>query len=380
MALAVLGLLSHQAGGESPSPVLIQSAPGRFEIAAVDSAVAHGIAAAAGEAWRLLAGPLALPEAFSSPIFVRVVPAVEMAAASAPFHVTVEMGGIVSARLRSDAVNAPIIRRLLVQALLMRIAVAQQGVRPSLTVPLWLEHACAGWWHTRAEAAQLDALKQISARETPPSLDALLGWQRGSEEPRGMSSAAIWLLTFLQSESGRTDGWPSLLSRLLSGDDPGAAVAASYPGRFRSADERELWWQTGYHHLRRVRTLPSLEADESREQLDALARFVCADPVEGTDRVVSFREVLARAGEPIIEAEIARRSTELKTLLAILHPFYRNAGLSLHEAFSARTAQPARRQAACAAFEQDRRDAIELEAATTSALDAWEARGDAGRH
>jgi hypothetical protein len=351
--------------------VLVQSAPGRFDIAGVDPTVAHAVAAAAEDVWRVLTVPLALPDAFSSPIFVRVMPAAEMASGP-PFHVTIEAGGIVSARLRAEAASPAMTRRMLVQSLVMRIAVARHGVGPRLTVPLWLEHACAGWWETRTTAAQLDALKQMSARERAPSLAALLGWQQGNDESPALARAAIWLLAFLQSESGQAREWPTLLLTLLKGHDPLNALASSFPGRFSSAEERELWWQTGYHHVRRIRTLPALEAGDSREQLALLARFVFAGPTEEVDIVVPLATVLAHANEPVVEAEITRRAIGVSKLMSSLHPFYRNAGLSLNEAFAARSARPAARAAASAVFEQDWRDAVELEQVARTALDALE--------
>lgn len=355
--------------------VMIQSAPGRFEIAAVDASVAHGIASLADEAWRTLGAPLGLPEAFPSPVFVRVAPASPDAAPDkAPFRVIVETGGVVSVRLRPDAISPAMVRRALVQGLLMRLAVARHGVNARLGVPLWLELAAVAWWETRADAAELDARKQEAGRRAPPTLEGLLTWQRGADEPPELSTAALWLLTFLQNESGRGREWPWFLGRLLAGEDPIAALAASYPERFGRAEERELWWSTGYHHARRVRTLPALDASESRLQLEGLARFVFAGPTDEADIVVPLRAVLARDGEPVVAAELARRSAELAKLIPALHPFYRNAGLSLADVFGARDVKRERRENRLTSFEQDWGDAIELEAATKAALDQLEAQ------
>ena len=57
-----------------PAVVMMQSAPGRFEVAALDPTGAHAIVAEAEEAWRVLAGPLGLPGSFVSPVYVRVEP------------------------------------------------------------------------------------------------------------------------------------------------------------------------------------------------------------------------------------------------------------------------------------------------------------------
>jgi hypothetical protein len=62
----------------------------------------------------------------------------------------------------------------------------------------------------------------------------------------------------------------------------------------------------------------------------------------------------------------------LNRLVAALHPFFRNAGLSLVEALNAKAASPAKRTELAQAVRQDWRDATELEAATTAALDALE--------
>jgi hypothetical protein len=362
-----------RAQAAEPVPVSVRTAPGRFEISAIDASVAHTVAAAGEEAWRVLAAPLQLPEAFSSPIYVRVISAAQPGAPAA-FRVIVEPGGIVSARVFGAAAATSMVQRALVQALLLRLAVARQGVHERIGAPLWLEHGCVGWWQTHAEAAQLDAVKQESQRIAPPALAELLAWQRGRDEPRAFSIGALWLFTFLQGESGRSREWPNFVQRLLGGDDPLSALGTCYPDRFTDATERELWWKTGYHRVRRAHALPILEATESQTELGALARFVFAASVGDEDRLVSLRDVLARAEEPVVAAELARRTTDLERLIPALHPFYRNAGLALAEALRTKPKNAVRRDALCAAFEQDWRDAVELHTATTGALDALEGR------
>lgn len=355
-----------------PVPVMVLSGAGRFEIAAVDSVLAHAVVAQADEAWRILAAPLNLPDAFVTPVYFRVIPAASGEGA-APFQVVVETAGVISVRLRADSAVMPNVRRALVQGLLMRLAVARHGVNERLRAPLWLEEACVVWWQSRSEAAQLDALKHASARRAPTPFAELLQRERGAAATPEFSVAAMWLFTFLQAESGRAREWPALLVRLLAGDEPEAAVATSYPGRFATAEERELWWQTGWHHAVRTRGLPALDASGSRARLGALTRFVFAGANEEADMVLALDVVLSRAGEPIVAVDLARRAAELGRLVTTLHPFYRNAGLSLAEAFAARLGKPEKRAAACAAFERDWRDATELDAATSAALDAIEA-------
>ena len=355
--------------GISPTPVTFQSGPGRFEVAAIDSSAARSATAAADAAWRWLTVPFGLPERFSSPVLVRLVPAAEWNGTGF-FRVMAEPGGVVSVRVRwEDSLPDPVLRRAIVQGLLTRLAVAHHGPRDDLVVPFWLEQAALGWWRTRADPAQLDALKQASAKHSPPSSARLFQGRRGEAEPAEHRAGALWLLTFFQQESGGGE-WPAFLKKLLRGDEPEAALAASYPGRFRDARERELWWQTGWHHLRRGRSLPTFEAEDSQEALQRLGRFVFAPT--GGDEVLSLAAVLAHGREPFVRAEVERRSLELNRLLPALHPFYRNAGLSLGEAFAARTADGAAQARACGRFEGDWREAGALEAAANTALDTLE--------
>ncbi len=360
---------------DRPVPVSVQAKPGRFEISALDASAAHALVSASEEAWRMLAGPLGLPDAFSSPIFVRVSPWTE-GEVEDPFHVLVEPGGIVSLRVMTGPAVSRASRRAVVRALLLRRAVARFGVSERLNAPLWLEHAGVGWWETQLDAARLDGLKYESPAAAPPALEALLGWAPGEEEPRVMVAASVWLLMFLQSESGRGKEWASFLDRLLGGEEPLGALVACYPGRFVDVAERELWWQTGYHHFRLMRSLPTLEADESRRNLAELARFVFAGPTEAMDAVVPFRRVLDNSHEPLVLAEIGRRRLQLERLIPRLHPFYRNAGLALDAALREGVKLPLRRGALLAAFEQDWRDGAELEESMNTALDGARRRED----
>lgn len=366
------GLVAAAAAGE-PVPVLAQSLAGRFEVAAPDPAQGYAVAARAEAAWRTLESPLDLPAQFATPVYVRLVSAGTPVSATG-FSVVVESGGLVSVRLRSDALTPAVVRRALVRGLLLRLAVSWHGAAAELRVPGWLEEACVLWWETRAEGARLDAIRQASARRQPPALGDVLHWQPGPREMPGFSAAAFWLMTFLQGES-RAGEWPRLIRALLRGAEPEAALVAAYPGRFRDAQDRELWWQTGWHLGVRTRTLPGWDAAESRALLEALDRWVFAAPAGDGDQVLLLAEVLARAEEPLVAAELVRRAAELGRILPALHPFYRNVGLALAEAFEGREQPVARRRELAAAAERDWRDARELEAASAAALDALEARG-----
>lgn len=352
------------------APVIVQSSAGRFEFATVDPTAGHAVAALAEEMWRHLAKPLGLPEAFSSPVFVRLLPP-PGDGRTAAFEVNVEPGGVVSLWWYGDPAEDALLRRALVRGLLTRLGVSQRGAVVSPAA--WLEHGCVAWWRARADGARLDEARYRAGRMAPPPIASLLDWP-GNAEPDGAAEAAMfWLLGFLQGESGVAGEWPALLRRSLAGMDPQAAVAASYPGRFQGVAARELWWQTGWHHLRRVRVLPVQDSAESRGALEALARFVHAAGDGDADRLVPLSEVLARAAEPLVAADLTRRLDALNAVTPALHPFYLNAGLSLAEAFRAAVAGAPDAMKAVGAFEGDLRDGRVLEEASRAALDALEA-------
>ena len=356
------------------APVLAASLAGRFEVASIDASLAHRVAAAAEEGWQLLAAPLGLPPTFPSPVFVRVVPSGTPGAP--PTHdVAVETGGLVTLWLGPRAQEGRALRVALVDALLHRLGVALHGSTVQPVVAPWLVLGAAGWWETRIDGARLDALRETSRRRSPPGLVRLLDGPRAASLPEADAAGATWLFTFLLAESGRGGEWPRLLARLLAGGDPQAMLAQTYVGRFGGPDERELWWQTGWHHHLRQRVLPSLEAEEARELLATLVRFVFADEA-GEDRLVPLAEVLTRRTEPLVAAELARRGADLGRSVAAMHPFYRNAALTLAEAFAlgAHREIDRRREALVAQWERDWAEGRALEAATAEALDRWEAR------
>lgn len=360
------------------TPVLVQSSAGRFEFATVDPSVGHAVATLAEEMWRHLEKPLGLPSGFSSPVFVRLLPPPGDGRAAA-FEINVEPGGVVSLWWRGSPGEGNLLRRALVRGVLTRLAVAQRGAGAIAAAAPWLEHACVGWWKGRADGAQLDLARLRAAGMSPPSLASLLDWPAGVDPDPETSSAMFWLMTFLQAESGAAGEWSEFVGRSLAGMDAQAALAAAYPGRFQGEALRELWWQTGWHHHRRVRVLPGLEAAESRRFLEVMARFVFAAEEEDADRVVPVEEILSRGTESLVAVDLARRLEATGPLLSSLHPFYLNAGLSLAEAFRAALAGTADPGGGAASFEADFRVGVELEDASRRALDALEAAAASGR-
>lgn len=371
VTLLLIGPGAHCARAAEVVPVNVRNAPGQFDIAAQDASLAHVVSAVADETWRVLSGLVELPTAFSSPVFVRVIEARDR---GDRFEARAEPGGIVSVWIDAAAAReASVVRRALTRGLLLRLAIAAKGADGMRMVPRWLEDGCVQWVDTRVFPARLDAVKDETRPMPVPALGALLNDAPTLGAGLGREAAALWLLTFLQGESTAQREWPAFMARVLSGRPGDEALVASYPGRFSNVRERELWWQTGWHHVRRARALPTWESEESAREIELLARFVFAPSEQ--DIVVPLGTLVAQVNDGLVAGEFGRRAAELRRITPALHPFYRNAGLSLLDLFTeARMAAPARREALVAAYESDWRDAVELAAATKSVLDDWEQR------
>jgi hypothetical protein len=341
-------------------------------VSARDAARAHAVLGLAEETWRLLAGPLTLPERFPSPVFVRVI---ESSASAPGGSAMIEPGGVVSLRIRwpeAAPLDRRAVREALIRALLLRVGVAWHGAGHTLTVPDWLERGAAEWCVTRAEPARLDAWKREAAGIEVPSLAAVLLPASEESGSRAFAVLSLGLFTVVQSEATRATEWPLFLRTVLAGEPALRAFSSSFPGRFASAEERELWWQTGWHHVRRARTLPGLDAEESRREIARLARFVV---MQGdTERVLTLRGALAHGQPRWLQDDLNQRVAELTRIAGALHPFFRNAGLSLAEAFRAAGTSAAKQEVVCQQFESDWRDARELQVATRAALDRLEQR------
>lgn len=355
--------------GAEPVPVNVRTMPGRFDISAVDASLAHAVSAQAEATWRQLTDLLTLPEGFSSPIFVRI----STGDASSPlFTAQPEPGGIVSIWIKSSAVSQPaMVRRALARGVLLRLGVAWYGADAVRAVPAWLELGCALWVDTREFPARLDEIKDRTRALAPPALGALLNESRDVAGGQGHEIAALWLLTFLQAESAGAREWRVFLRGVLRGTPADEVLTAAFPGRFANVRERELWWQTGWHHVRRVNAFPMMDSRDSARVIERLARFVFAPDRE--DVVVPLLTVVEHAADVIVAGEFERRGQELQRLIPALHPYYRNAGLSLLDVFEKGAAVPGqRRTALVVAFEEDWRDGVTIEAAAKAALDALE--------
>jgi hypothetical protein len=383
LVFIVLGLVSAvgshaQTPPVSPAkdavPLVFYTGDGQFEIIAMKARPAQEALMLATSVWRALAKPLGFPaEGFSSAVAVRLVPDSEWTGPSV-FLVTAEPGGLVGVRVKwSDKVDRRIVRRALVQAVLLRQAVAWFGATPGLTVPLWLEQACTAFSEVRDRPAMFDAMQQESGQLTPPGLEGLLRWERGQPESREWELASFWLFQYLQTESGddmrRWAGW---LRAIMNGTDPIQALPAIYGSELKDPAMRELWWQVGYYSKCLTPALPLMSMDDTRNWLADRCRWLAAK--NGREQVLSFDDLWTARKERWIREELTKRAEQLQSQLLRLHPFYRNAAISMGRMYQAIVkGDEAEFKSAAKDVAQDAADGREMEAATGEELDKIEA-------
>lgn len=353
-----------------PVPRVFYTNPGEFEIIVREVADAQPALALGRTVWSALAAPLGLPkEGFSSPVSVRFVPA-DQWSVPAVFTVTAEPPGRVSVRVRWSAdVDPVIVRRAFVQGLILRQAVAWHGIGPHLTVPLWLEQACTALSLMRERPALQDAFQQESAAmQAPPPLRALLLWQRGGVESRGWELASLWLFLQLQAEASEAARWGGWVRGVVGGASPVDTLPRFFKGLWADAAAMELWWQVGFNHQRRLRTIPVMTAEASRSWLADRSRWLAGR--EGREVVLPLEELSGLRREPWVRAELIERVRQTQSVLGVIHPFYANTALSLGRLYEAAVkGNDEAFKTARADFQRDAMDGRELEDTVNAILD-----------
>lgn len=361
---------SKAALNEGLTPRVFYTRPGQFEVIVLDAADARLVLALGRAVWGALAEPLRLPaEGFNTPVSVRLVPAAQWSAPTA-FTVTVETPGMVTVRVRWEAgVNANVLRRAMVHGLLMRQAASWYGVTSSLTVPLWLEHACAGLSRAKERPAIMDMFQQDSVRlAAAPSLASVLQWEHGAGESRERELAALWLLLQLQAESADGTQWQWWLRGVLGGAPALDTLPRIYSGLWANADDMELWWQTGFYHQAKKRSLPVMTASDSRAWLADRSRWLGVR--QELERVVPLGELTRLRSETWVHRELGERAQQIRLKLPVVHPFYANAMVSLGRLYeAAHKGKESAITAALGQFESDSIDGRELDETVGAILD-----------
>ena len=352
------------------APRIFYTKKGQFEVVVPEAADARVVIVAGRSVWNSLAGPLGLPEdGFNTPVSVRLVPAAEWKE-PVPFTVTVALPGLVTVRVCWPvAVEGNVVRRALVNGLILRQAVAWHGVSERITVPLWLEQGCAALSRGRERPAVMDMYQQESAQlAVPPSLSALLKAERGAEESREREQAALWLVLQLQAEAGGSDHWRRWLSGLIGGADALDSLPRVYAGLWADARALELWWQTSFYHQARTRTLPMMSATESRRWLSERSRWLAVR--RGQEEVLGLAELPQLSRHGWLREELVKRGQQTRLTLPMIHPFYSNALLSLGRLYElSLKGNSSAVKAALAQYERDASDGRELEDAVGAILD-----------
>jgi hypothetical protein len=350
-------------------PRVFYTAPGQFEVIVTEVADAQQLLALGRSVWGALSVPLGLPaEGFSSPVSVRLVPAKDWNV-PAIFTVTVEPAGLVNVRVCwSPEVDPVVVRRALVQGVILRQAVAWHAVGPQLTVPLWLEHACTEWSIVKEQPAMLDSFQQEAIGLDAPPLRALLQWERGTVESRGWELASLWLFMQLQAEQGPLSQWGGWVRGMVGGVAPYDSLPRSYAGLWTDAMSLELWWHTAFQYQRRMRALPVMTAEASREWMQDRSRWLAGRG--GREVALGLDELLGLRKEAWVNTELKVRLGQTRVILGVIHPYYANAALSMGKLYESALKGDAKIfEAALTEFKRDAIDGRELEDTVGAILD-----------
>jgi hypothetical protein len=325
----------------------------------------------AEEAWEGMAGPLDLPpDAYPQPVYIRLVPLAQWPG-PAPYTNTQSEGAVLTwVGWNPKQADLKMLRRAIVQGILVRQAIALHGPVAGLKVPLWLEDACVAWCLTRAHPAMLESWQQETVQLDPPKLRTLLDRERGGAPDRAAELAALWLISHLRAESGPEGRWPRLVSAVLGGMDSGVALDKFYGSYYSDPAGRELWWGVGFFSQRRASVATTSQtAPDSRTWLSEQARWT------GTrgEREVSLTldDIYQARQESWVRQQLDLRVRILLAGLDSVHPFYHSAAIALGQVYQAAAAGNERDFArAKADLRAAIADGLEMEQAANKLLDA----------
>ena len=215
----------------------------------------------------------------------------------------------------------------------------------------------------------MDAFQEEGAGvSAPPSLRALLLWERGAVESRDWELASLWLFLQLQAEPGDPARWGRWIRGVVGGASPTDTLPRSYAGLWTDAAMQELWWQTSFHHQRRLQSLPVMSAAASRAWMADRSRWLAGR--DGREFVLPLGELQGLRREPWVKAELQVRIGQIQSVLGALHPYYANAAISMGRVYEAALkGSEADFKTAVETFEHDAIDGRELEDTVGAILD-----------
>jgi hypothetical protein len=369
---------------EAPEPRLIGGGSGRFEVIAEPGPEALRLAELAENAWLEWREPLGLPSRLPTTITVRLVPMKSWRGGERRHFVAAGHGGVVTVWIRGDAGGGLAAERAwlgaLAEGVLKRKSVLLGG-SPDLEAPAWLAEAAAEAAIFAARPAMLDAWQAEMRREEAPARlrevliragEAGAGGGRG----RSLGAAGVWL--WLRGEGLRNGAWARFLDSVLLGESPGGALAREYASIVPAgadAREWELAWRVAAARLAAAQQTPVLEPAEARRRIERLGRLVVFDVAAGGERVQAPVGEWQTRREAWPAGERRARAAFLAAELPRMHPFYRNAAVSLGRAWQALAeGREGEWREAGAEWGEDWAAGRALEAASARLLDEAEAR------
>ncbi len=299
----------------------------RFYIRADSSTAASWIAAACDEALKMAGRYLFTSTSRGRSIEV-ILSLHEKHEAPPPFQVTLMGGGHVRLIIPwNEQINRRMVLQGLMQAILVSEFSAEYGAQAASGLRPWLEMALTialEVYFTPSMIdeyqAQLDSLQWMS-------LSDLFSARLPLADSASIAQGAYWFLRWLERQPMSVATKKNLVAQLSWGRDPGEALAQAFSSAWRVEPGLECWWANRLQETVTFQNAPYLSLERSREIFRRLA--VIHFPLDSEVKVIPLPEWSGWVLYEPARAAMKEGLEELRGMVMLSHPVYRNAFLSL---------------------------------------------------
>jgi hypothetical protein len=244
------------------------------------------------------------------------------------FQVTLMGGGHVRLVIPwNDSVNRRSVMQGIMQAILVSEFAAEYGAQAVSELRPWLEMALTIALEVYFTPPMIDEYQaQVDTLQWIP-LSELFSARLPLEDSASVAQNAYWFLRWLERQPISVATKKNLIAQLSLGKSPSEALAQVFPAAWSVEPGLECWWANRLQETVTFQNAPYLSLERSRDIFRRLA--VIHFPLDSEVKVMPLPEwsgwVLYEPARAAIKAGLE----ELRGMVMMSHPVYRNAFLSL---------------------------------------------------
>lgn len=277
-----------------------------------------------------------IPPRFARPVVVQLMPPEAMPGGPPYLISSGPRGGVTIAITWNSETSFEITCEALARGFLRQLGATWKPLpeRTGYDPPDWLELGFSLLLEARLRGHLPDYFARLARQRSPRPLADIVG-ARGpyGTQARDLALDAYWLLRFLRREAGNRRTYQRMLTETMLGKDGYVAILEHYRGHFSDRASLELWWAVGFNDLVRGRQRLVSSPAESRLTVQRLAELTPS--WDGITRRVDLAALThLREREEVREA-LRQRRLDANLALPQINPVYRNALISLIEAYEA---------------------------------------------